>query len=43
MTQSFATIELSDVATFDMDTLSLTFIQDVDYEFVGGGTAFNGL
>ena len=32
---------VSDV-TIDTDVFNLIFVEDVDYEFIGGGTATNG-
>jgi hypothetical protein len=43
MNQLFASIDLSDVALLDADSASLTFIEDAEFEFVGGGTAVNSL
>lgn len=44
MSQTYATIEITEVVVkVQSDIGVLTFIQDVEYEFVGGGTAFNSL
>ena len=41
---NFATpVDLTEVFFVEAESTSLTFISDVEYEFVGGGTAVNGL
>ena len=36
-------LDASDSVSIDSDTFTLQFISDVEYEFVGGGTAVNSL
>jgi hypothetical protein len=43
MTQIFASIDFAEVNVVEADAVSLNFIEDADYEFVGGGTAVNSL
>ena len=43
MTQVLASLDLSQIETLGTDFATLTFMEDADYEFVGGGTAVNSL
>jgi len=43
MTQDLASFDLSDIASVAANAFTLSFIDDAEYEFVGGGTAVNSL
>jgi len=43
MNQVLAPFSLTDIVATEVESFALTFIDDAEYEFVGGGTAVNSL
>jgi hypothetical protein len=41
MSQALVSIDTAEVASPEINNFALTFIENVEYEFVGGGTAVN--
>lgn len=42
MNQILVAVDALEINTQESDSFTLRFVEDVEYEFVGGGTATNG-